>query len=182
MLRFLCELDHDALQTEGALGHDCFHADLAVRGLWAVVRMAEIGMQIKVDPSALKRTKWHEYSARFVIGGLITAAAGIIANKYGAGIGGLFLAFPAIFPAGATLIEKHETEKKERHGLDGTERGREAASLDAVGSAIGSIGLFVFALFVWQLLPSHKAWLVLAAATLSWLSVSVLIWYFRKRA
>ena len=28
----------------------------------------------------------------------------------------LFLAFPAIFPASATLIEKHEKEKKEREG------------------------------------------------------------------
>ena len=34
------------------------------------------------------------------------------AKRYGPGVAGLFLAFPAIFPAGATLIEKHEKEKK----------------------------------------------------------------------
>ena len=45
--------------------------------------------------------------------GLITAVAGIIAKQFGPGIGGLFLAFPAIFPASATLIEKHEKQKKE---------------------------------------------------------------------
>lgn len=143
--------------------------------------MAGIGMQVKVDPSALKRAQWHEYAIRFLVGGLITAIAGIIAKEYGAGVGGLFLAFPAIFPASATLIEKHETEKKREHGLDGTERGKEAASVDAAGAAMGSMGLFVFALLVWQFMPSHKAWLVAVAATLCWLSVSVLIWHIRKR-
>ena len=138
-------------------------------------------MQVKVDPSALKRAQWHEYAIRFLVGGLITAIAGIIAKEYGAGVGGLFLAFPAIFPASATLIEKHETEKKREHGLDGTERGKEAASVDAAGAAMGSMGLFVFALLVWQFMPSHKAWLVAVAATLCWLSVSVLIWHIRKR-
>jgi hypothetical protein len=71
-------------------------------------------MQIQVDPSSFRQTKWHEYAVRFLLGGLITAAAGIIAKKFGSTLGGLFLAFPAIFPAGATLIEKHEVQKKER--------------------------------------------------------------------
>lgn len=46
-------------------------------------------------------------------GCLITVATGMIAKKYGPGIGGLFLAFPAILPASATLIEKHEKQKEE---------------------------------------------------------------------
>ena len=138
-------------------------------------------MQIKVDPSALRQTKWHQYAARFLFGGLITAVAGVIAEKYGPAVGGLFLAFPAIFPASATLIEKHEEERKQEYGLDGRERGREAASVDAVGSAMGSIGLFVFALLVWQFLPGHTHWLVLTVATLAWLAVSIAIWQLRKR-
>ncbi len=97
-------------------------------------------------------------------------------------MGGLFLAFPAIFPAGATLIEKHETEKEQEHGQDGTERGREAVSVDAAGSAMGSIGLLIFALLVWQFMPGHRAWLVLAGATLTWFAVSVLLWRFRTRS
>jgi Protein of unknown function (DUF3147) len=139
-------------------------------------------MQIKVDPSALRQTKLHQYAVRFAFGGLITAIAGVIAKKYGAGVGGLFLAFPAIFPASATLIEEHEERRKEKHGLAGTERGREAASIDAAGAAMGSIGLQVFALLVWQFMPSHAHWLVLSVATLSWLTASVLIWQLRKRA
>src|SRR5258707_15409644 len=137
-------------------------------------------MQIKVDLSTLGQTKWHDYVVRFLFGGLITVLAGIIARKFGPGIGGLFLAFPAIFPASATLIEKHEREKKESLGLNGAARGRNAASIDAAGSSIGSIGLFVFALVVWQFLPKDPAWIVLAAATLVWLGLSVAVWQIRK--
>ncbi|HXM11379.1 MAG: DUF3147 family protein [Candidatus Sulfotelmatobacter sp.] len=107
-------------------------------------------MRIRVDLSALRQTKWHDYAVRFLFGGFITALAGIIAKKFGPGIGGLFLAFPAIFPASATLIEKHEKEKKKSLGLDGSARGRSAAGVDAAGSSMGSLGLFVFALVVWQ--------------------------------
>ena len=86
-------------------------------------------MRIKIDVSALGRTKWHDYAVRFIFGGLITAGAGIVAKEFGPGIGGLFLAFPAIFPASATLIEKHEKQKKEKDGLEGTTRGRKRPAL-----------------------------------------------------
>ena len=108
--------------------------------------------------------------------------AGIIAKEFGPGVGGLFLAFPAIFPAGATLIEKHEKQKKEKQGLDRTTRGTEAASIDAAGAAMGSIGLFSFAFVIWRFVTHHNPLLVLAAATLVWLTVSVLIWEIRKAA
>src|SRR6185369_4068112 len=118
-------------------------------------------MRIQVNFSTLRQTRWHDYAVRFIFGGLITALAGMIAKKYGPGIGGLFLAFPAIFPASATLIEKHEKQKKEENGLTGTRRGREAAGIDAAGSAMGSVGLFVFAFLVWQFAPRHSIWTVL---------------------
>ncbi len=137
--------------------------------------------QIKVDLSVLKQTKWNDYAARFLFGGLVTAVAGAIAKKFGPGIGGLFLAFPAIFPASATLIEKHEKEKKELRGLKGAARGRSAASIDAAGASMGSIGLVVFAFVVWQFLPRAQVWVVLALATLLWLAVSVGVWQIRKR-
>jgi hypothetical protein len=137
-------------------------------------------MSVKVNFAALKQTKWHEYVVRFVFGGLITVTTGIIAKKFGPGIGGLFLAFPAIFPASATLVENHEKEKKQRVGMEGAIRGRNAASLDARGAAMGSIGLVVFAIIVWQFLAGHPAWIVLAGATLTWLIVSVVLWKLRK--
>ena len=137
--------------------------------------------QVKVDPSVLRQTKWRDYAVRFAFGGLITAAAGIIAKRFGPGIGGLFLAFPAIFPASATLIEKHEKEKKELRGLNGAGRGRSAASIDAAGASIGAIALAVFASIVWQFLTRTHAWVVLAIATVFWLAVSVGVWHIRKR-
>ena len=136
-------------------------------------------MSVKVNFAALKQTKWHEYVVRFVFGGLITVTTGIIAKTFGPGIGGLFLAFPAIFPASATLVEKHEKEKKQQAGMEGVIRGRNAASLDARGAAMGSVGLLVFAIVVWQFLVGQRAWLVLAGATLAWLIVSVALWKLR---
>jgi len=92
----------------------------------------------------------------------------------------LFLAFPAIFPASATLIAKHEKQKKEQHGLHGTVRGTQAASIDAAGSAIGSLGLIAFAFVVWKFVEAHNHWVVILAATMSWLTLSVLLWELRK--
>lgn len=136
---------------------------------------------IKFDMSMLAQGRWQEYALRFVAGGAITAAAGLIAKEFGPGIGGLFLAFPAIFPASATLVEKHERERKEEEGVQGAERGRQAASLDAAGAAMGSLGLLVFALLVWKLLPVLTAWIVLPLATIVWLGVSMMVWVLRKK-
>src|ERR1700685_2583229 len=138
-------------------------------------------MRIEIDPSALKKNRWYEFAVRFLFGGLITAATGLIAKEFGPGVGGLFLAFPAIFPASATLIEKHEKQKKERAGLHGSVRGRKAAAVDAAGAAIGSLGLLAFAWWVGCWLPSHSAWQVLLGSTGIWLAVSLLLWQIRKR-
>ena len=94
-------------------------------------------MQVEIDLGALKRTRWHDYVLRFLFGGAVTVATGLLAHRYGPVFGGLFLAFPAIFPAGATLVEKHETERKRRAGIVDRERGRKAAALDARGAAMG---------------------------------------------
>jgi len=95
-------------------------------------------------------------------------------------VGGLFLAFPAIFPASATLVEKHEKEKKAQKGMHGQERGRDAAALDAAGASMGSIGLLLFALIVWLLLPEHSAWFVLLAAGALWFASSCGLWLLRE--
>jgi Protein of unknown function (DUF3147) len=69
-------------------------------------------MIVRFKPSALRQTRWYEYLVRFVLGGAMTVVAGLIAARFGPVIGGLFLAFPAIFPASATLIEKHARERR----------------------------------------------------------------------
>src|ERR1700730_12801570 len=133
-------------------------------------------MRIKVNLASLKRTEWHEFLTRFLLGGAITVATGLIARYFGPVVGGLFLAFPAIFPAGATLIDKHERDKKRRAGIPHTIRGRLAAALDARGAAMGSLALAAFGLLVWKLLPRHNAALILAAAVGSWLAIAIASW------
>ncbi len=138
-------------------------------------------MLIQTDWSVVRKTKWHEYAVRFVLGGLITVAAGLIAKTWGPVIGGLFLAFPAIFPATATLAEKRETERKRKEGLSGVRRGRQVAASEAAGAVLGSVGLTAFALTFWQLLPRADLWLVFVIGVVGWAGVSVAMWYVRKR-
>ena len=136
-------------------------------------------MIVKFNPSALRQTHWYEYLVRFVLGGAMTVGTGVIAARFGPVIGGLFLAFPAIFPASATLIEKHVRERKEKAGLPGGWRGKEAAALDAVGAALGSFGLAAFGLVIrLMIVQSPASALVLAVA--SWLAVAMLAWQVRR--
>ena len=136
-------------------------------------------MNIRVKLSALRETRWHEYLIRFVLGGLATVGTGAIASLFGPETGGLFLAFPAIFCASATLIEKHERERKQKAGLHGTRRGKEAAALDAAGAALGSIGLLTFGAAIW-LLAHQSSWLALLVASAVWFLTSVLLWSIRR--
>jgi hypothetical protein len=135
---------------------------------------------IGIKPEVLKECKPHEYVMRFVFGGVCTAAAGLIATKFGPGVGGLFLAFPAIFPASASLIESHETRRKKEAGMDGTRRGRDAAAVDAAGAALAAIALVAFAAVVWLLLDQHSAAGVIGAATVAWAGISVALWWVRR--
>ena len=132
---------------------------------------------IRFDPAALKRTHWHEYAIRFIFGGVITVITGILAKEFGPVFGGLFLAFPAIFPASATLVEKHE--KKKRRSDPGTSRGRLAAALDARGAILGGAGLICFAAAMW-LSVTRSAPLAFVAAIVAWLAASVMLWYARR--
>jgi hypothetical protein len=56
-------------------------------------------------------------------------------------VGGLFLAFPSIFPAAASLVESHEKKKKGRVGLDGETRGRQRRLLTPQARRLEASGL-----------------------------------------
>jgi hypothetical protein len=137
-------------------------------------------MVVRFKWGTLRETRWYEYLTRFVLGGGMTVVAGLIASRFGPVIGGLFLAFPAIFPASATLVEKHVCERKERLGFPGSKRGRNAAALDAKGAALGSAGLASFACATW-LLIERFSFLALVAATVVWLAVATGAWLARRR-
>ena len=136
-------------------------------------------MVVRVKFAALKQSHWYEYLVRFVLGGLATVVAGVVADIWGPPAGGLFLAFPAIFCASATLIEKHERERKEKKGLKGAGRGKNAAALDAAGAGLGGVALAVFGALMWGLAQDGAA-LSLAVATIVWLAVAVVLWWARR--
>ena len=132
-------------------------------------------LKVEVNLGALRRSKWYEYLVRFAFGGAVTVLAGVIANHYCPNIGGLFLAFPAIFPATATLLEKHEKQKEPSYL-----RARQVAGIDAAGASMGSIGLMAFAIIIWQGLSRHSLTAVLAVSIVAWLLVAVAVWSIRK--
>ena len=137
-------------------------------------------MRIKVDPSSLRQSGWREIAVRFVCGGVITASIGVLAREFGPILGGLFLAFPSIFPAATTLVERHVKEEQRQAEVQGGARARHVAALDAAGAMMGSLGLLAFAIIAWQLLPRLHAAAVLALATAGWFALSALLWWVRK--
>ena len=119
-----------------------------------ITRLDGIAMRVRLKLLGIKETKWHEYLVRFVVGGLITVTAGLIAEVYGPVIGGLFLAFPSIFPASITLVQSHA--EKEGRGKDYELRERiahQAAGVTAAGTTLGGAGLLCFAMIIWALAP-----------------------------
>jgi len=133
-------------------------------------------MNVQLNPSAITNASWREYAIRFLFGGLVTVLAGLIAKHFGPVVGGLFLAFPAIFPASATFIE--EQEKRE----DYSERRAEIeVAADAAGTTVGSLALAAFAVITWQLLPTSSSGFTLVVATLAWFSIAILCWSVLRR-
>jgi MFS family permease len=132
-------------------------------------------VKVHIDTSELGQSRWYEYLVRFAFGGTVTALAGVVAKRYGPEVGGLFLAFPAIFPAAATLIADHE-EKKEGRATSGADRATVAAGLDAIGAAFGAFGLVMFAVVIWRGLPTYNLSIVLPSALLAWAVTSILCW------
>jgi hypothetical protein len=138
-------------------------------------------MFMRFQIGALSKVKWNEVAVRFLFGGAITVATGLIAQRYGPTVGGLFLAFPAIFPASVTLLAKKQREKKAKHGMEGDLRGRHAAALEARGTVMGCVGLVCFALMLWKTLPRWNAAGGLLLATCVWLAFSTLLWALLRR-
>ena len=122
-------------------------------------------MKPQIDPAGLRKAEPWEYVVRFGFGGAVTACTGLIAQRYGPAIGGLFLAFPAILPATLTLVERHD--------------GRRDAADDARGSVLGAVALFVFAAGALLLVNVCPPALTLAAATAAWCVAAAALWTLR---
>jgi hypothetical protein len=138
-------------------------------------------MTVKFQFAALRQTKWYELVLRVLFGGIATVLTGLIAKFYGPVVGGLFLAFPAIFPSTVSLVEKHVKEKRRKAGLDGSQRAAYAVAIEARGATLGSVGLLIFAALTMWLFPHVPSTATLFAAALGWLGLSILCWQFRRR-
>ena len=66
---------------------------------------------IRFSPSSLKEGRWYEYLVRFALGGAATVLTGLISSRYGATIGRLFLALPAIFCARRSVQRRRIPDK-----------------------------------------------------------------------
>lgn len=135
-------------------------------------------MQVHLSLASLSDSRWYEYLIRFALGGAVTVLTGMIGAIWGAPIGGLFLALPAIFCASATLIERHEIRRKRRVGGKGERRGRQAAALDAAGAALGSLTMIGFAA-TFRAMSSHGAVAAFAGASIAWMLIAIGAWRLR---
>jgi hypothetical protein len=138
-------------------------------------------MRIGIEIAKLHEGTPREYLSRFVIGGIITVLASLIAKRYGPIVGGLFLAFPGIFAPGLSMTETHAEEQKAKLGDRGTLFGRAEASVEAAGASAGALGLAAFAFILWRRLPTHNLRPTLLLAGAAWIAVSLPFWWLREK-
>ena len=111
-----------------------------------------------IDLAKLKDLRPTTYLVRFGLGAVISLTAAVISRAFGARLGGMFLAFPAILPASLTLIEERE----------GTRR----ADRDAIGAVLGGVGLAVFAGVGEALFDRVAPLVALVTALAAWVGTS----------
>lgn len=109
----------------------------------------------ELDLGQLAKVPVRDYLVRFALGAAISVVAALIANATSARFGGLFLAFPAILPAGLTLTQD--------------EQGTMAADRGALGAILGGVSLVVFAIVAEAALGRLPAGAALVLALGGWL-------------
>ncbi|WP_051760696.1 DUF3147 family protein [Herbidospora cretacea] len=102
-------------------------------------------------------------AARFALAAAVFVVAGLIGNRWGPVMGGIFLAVPAVVAATLTLVQTKE------------QRARPAVP-DARGAALGAVGLIGFAGCVWGLAVTLPAWLALLFATVVWAVIADILY------
>lgn len=130
--------------------------------------------------SKMRETRTSEWLSRFAFGGAVTVAASLIADRWGPVVGGLFLAFPGIFPPSLSLTEEHAERRKAKTGKRGVFFGRAEASVEAAGASAGALGLAAFALVLWKGLEHCNVPLLVLMATGAWGILSMAVWALRE--
>ena len=111
------------------------------------------------DPSRLRQVKASDLAVRFGFGAAVSVVAAVTGNVFGAFVGGMFLAFPAILPATLTLLEQHD--------------GTRAAVHDQRGALLGALGMVAFALAAALGFDRLAVGVAAALASAAWTLVAV---------
>ncbi len=119
----------------------------------------------------IREVRPKDLALRFAAGALTSVVAGLVTLAFGAKVGGILLAFPAILAASLTLIEEEDDVAQARE--------------DSHGAVLGGVALIAFAVLATLTLTSVAPALALALATLAWVVVAVggyfALWW-RKQA
>jgi uncharacterized protein DUF3147 len=113
----------------------------------------------KAEPEKLREVGTRPLGYRFIAGALTSIAAGAITLAFGARVGGILLAFPAILAASLTLIEEQEDSAEARE--------------DARGAIVGGLALAVFATVVAITVRSLGGATSLVLAGAAWLACAL---------
>jgi hypothetical protein len=138
-------------------------------------------MRLRLEFDSLRETTARDYVTRFLFGGTVTVLASLIAEHYGPVIGGLFLAFPGIFPGGIMLTEEHKIERERAAGYQGTWSARGEAAVEATGASCGALGLAAFAAVLCKGIGSHGLVPTLVCAGAAWTLASWAAWWLREK-
>jgi hypothetical protein len=115
------------------------------------------------EAGKLRSIRPRDLAVRFAFGAAVSVAAGMIGQAMGERAGGVLLAFPAILPTALTLIEARE--------------GTSSAVSDIRGAVVGALGMLGFALAAVALAGRIPVVLALLVATLTWLGVSLAVYF-----
>ena len=117
-----------------------------------------LGDRPHFEPKKVAGVKSRALVYRFVAGALTSVVAGVVSLVFGARIGGIFLAFPAILAASLTLIAEEDDRVEARE--------------DARGATMGGLALASFAAVAALMLGQVTAVVALVAAALAWMLVA----------
>ncbi len=121
-------------------------------------------------PGQIRQVRRRDLGYRFIAGALTSIVAGAVTLGFGARVGGVLLAFPAILAASLTLIEEQEDSAEARE--------------DARGAVLGGSALALFAAVAALSLGALSGALALLLATVGWFGSALLGYrfaWFRRR-
>jgi Protein of unknown function (DUF3147) len=102
----------------------------------------------------VREVRARDLAYRFLAGAVTSIGAGLLTLAFGARVGGIFFAFPAILGASLTLIEQQEDSAEARE--------------DARGAVIGGCALALFAAIAAVTLGTTTPAVALVLATAGW--------------